>query len=134
MFFEKLCVRKRIECEVITPWMTRILEIGSRQINDMNKIYSVVWNASMGCWVVASELATAKGKTSGSSCVAGARILSGGGVENFPCRQIFAENFSGGVRCGASVNGACLIHKQFCWVMRHLLHWYRWDHPDSKQD
>ncbi|MBX7277181.1 ESPR domain-containing protein [Pseudomonas sp. ERGC3:01] len=89
MFFEKLCVRKRIECEVITPWMTRILEIGSRQINDMNKIYSVVWNASMGCWVVASELATAKGKTSGSSCVAGARILSGGRCRELPLQTDF---------------------------------------------
>jgi hypothetical protein len=34
--------------------------------NAMNKIYRIVWNATIGKWVVASELATRRGK-SGSS-------------------------------------------------------------------
>ena len=39
------------------------IEVGSRQINKMNKIYSVVWNASIGCWMVASELACRQTKS-----------------------------------------------------------------------
>ncbi|MBD8093243.1 hypothetical protein IFT48_24930, partial [Pseudomonas fluorescens] len=52
-------------------------EVGSRQINKMNKIYSVVWNASIGCWAVVSELVSAKGKRSGSSCALGGGMSSG---------------------------------------------------------
>ncbi|MFN3288948.1 MAG: ESPR domain-containing protein [Acinetobacter sp.] len=30
----------------------------------VNKIYKVIWNASIGAWVAVSELATAKGHSS----------------------------------------------------------------------
>ncbi|WP_442316357.1 ESPR-type extended signal peptide-containing protein, partial [Acinetobacter rudis] len=37
----------------------------------MNKIYRVIWNASLGAWVAVSELAKSKGKRSSSSAVIG---------------------------------------------------------------
>lgn len=45
----------------------------------MNKVYKVIWNASLGAWVAVSELATAKGKSSKSKTV-GAVLLAVSGV------------------------------------------------------
>ncbi|MDQ9017292.1 ESPR-type extended signal peptide-containing protein [Acinetobacter rudis] len=37
----------------------------------MNKIYRVIWNASLGAWVAVSELAKSKGKSSSQSSIVG---------------------------------------------------------------
>ncbi|NMY86533.1 hypothetical protein HBR93_20705, partial [Pseudomonas sp. WS 5411] len=57
--------------------MTLISEFGFNQIKVMNKIYSVVWNSSMGCWMVVSELVAAKGKSARSRCFSGVGNSSG---------------------------------------------------------
>ena len=41
----------------------------------MNKVYNIIWNATLGLWVVASELS--KGKKKSSSRKTGLRIVSG---------------------------------------------------------
>ncbi|WP_109788090.1 ESPR domain-containing protein [Pseudomonas sp. OV226] len=42
----------------------------------MNRTFRLVWNKSLALWVVASELASAKGK---KGCVRSAGVLGGGG-------------------------------------------------------
>ena len=41
----------------------------------MNKIYKVIWNAALQCWVAVSELGKAKGKTK-SKKVLSAAVLT----------------------------------------------------------
>ncbi|WP_124372703.1 YadA-like family protein [Pseudomonas chlororaphis] len=46
----------------------------------MNKVYRTVYNHALDTWVAVSELVAAKGKRSGSRCVAGVGIASGDSV------------------------------------------------------
>src|SRR5690554_3383185 len=43
----------------------------------MNKVYRSIWNESLGAWVAASELTSARGKRSGRSATRGISTLVG---------------------------------------------------------
>lgn len=43
----------------------------------MNKVYKVIWNASIGAWVATSEIAKSKTKTKSKTLNVSAAVLSG---------------------------------------------------------
>ena len=43
----------------------------------MNKIYKVIWNAALQCWVAVSELGKAKGKTKSKKVLSAAVLVQG---------------------------------------------------------
>lgn len=57
----------------------------------MNKIYRVIWNASLGAWVAVSELA--KGKSKSSTKTVGAVVAIIGAV-TFSAGAFAAENIA----------------------------------------
>ena len=42
----------------------------------MNKIYKVIWNAALQCWVAVSELGKAKGKTKSKKVLSAAAVMA----------------------------------------------------------
>ena len=69
----------------------------------MNKVYKVVWNASIGAWVATSELAKSKTKTKSNVLNLSAAILAG--AISFSPAAFAATNTEGGVGSGTSISG-----------------------------
>ncbi|WP_353172017.1 ESPR-type extended signal peptide-containing protein, partial [Acinetobacter rudis] len=60
----------------------------------MNKVYKVIWNASVGAWVAVSELATAKGKSSKSVKVMTAASMLLGATVTFSADALAGTELS----------------------------------------
>ncbi|MCU4502107.1 trimeric autotransporter adhesin Ata [Acinetobacter sp. WU_MDCI_Abxe161] len=69
----------------------------------MNKVYKVVWNASIGAWVATSELAKGKTKTKSKTLNVSAAILVG--AISFSATAFAATNTEGGLGAGTSISG-----------------------------
>ncbi|MCH7382398.1 trimeric autotransporter adhesin Ata [Acinetobacter dispersus] len=69
----------------------------------MNKVYKVVWNASIGAWVATSELAKSKTKTKSNVLNLSAAILVG--AISFSPAAFAAQNIGGGGGSGTSISG-----------------------------
>lgn len=70
----------------------------------MNKVYKVIWNASIGAWVATSEIAKSKTKTKSKTLNLSAAVLSG--VICFAPNVFAGTNTEGGVGQGTSISGA----------------------------
>ncbi|MFC3171855.1 ESPR-type extended signal peptide-containing protein [Acinetobacter vivianii] len=70
----------------------------------MNKVYKVVWNASIGAWVATSELAKSKTKTKSKISNLTAAVLVG--AISFSPAAFAAKNIEGGDGSGTSISGA----------------------------
>ncbi|MCH7315325.1 trimeric autotransporter adhesin Ata [Acinetobacter sp. ANC 3882] len=68
----------------------------------MNKVYKVVWNASIGAWVATSELAKSKTKTKSNVLNLSAAILAG--AISFSPSAFAATNIEGGAGSGTSIS------------------------------
>lgn len=74
----------------------------------MNKVYSIIWNAVLGIWVVVSELTKGKKKSSSRKTVAvlaagalsGASMLASAQPINAVGERNFYNDFSGGISAG----------------------------------
>ncbi|MDC4371728.1 trimeric autotransporter adhesin Ata [Acinetobacter baumannii] len=69
----------------------------------MNKVYKVIWNASIGAWVASSEIAKSKTKTKSKTLNLSAAVLSG--VICFAPNAFAGTNTEGGVGQGTSISG-----------------------------
>ncbi|HCA5309403.1 TPA: trimeric autotransporter adhesin Ata [Acinetobacter baumannii] len=69
----------------------------------MNKVYKVIWNASIGAWVATSEIAKSKTKTKSKTLNISAAVLSG--VICFAPNAFAGTNTEGGVGQGTSISG-----------------------------
>ncbi|MDC5250693.1 trimeric autotransporter adhesin Ata [Acinetobacter baumannii] len=69
----------------------------------MNKVYKVIWNASIGAWVATSEIAKSKTKTKSKTLNVSAAVLSG--VICFAPNAFAGTNTEGGVGQGTSISG-----------------------------
>jgi len=69
----------------------------------MNKVYKVVWNASIGAWVATSELAKSKTKTKSKISNLTAAVLVG--AISFSPAAFAAQNIGGGSGSGTSISG-----------------------------
>ncbi|WP_420684129.1 trimeric autotransporter adhesin Ata [Acinetobacter baumannii] len=69
----------------------------------MNKVYKVIWNASIGAWVATSEIAKSKTKTKSKTLNVSAAILSG--VICFAPNAFAGTNTEGGIGQGTSISG-----------------------------
>ncbi|MDV7567392.1 trimeric autotransporter adhesin Ata [Acinetobacter baumannii] len=69
----------------------------------MNKVYKVIWNASIGAWVATSEIAKSKTKTKSKTLNLSAAILSG--VICFVPNAFAGTNTEGGIGQGTSISG-----------------------------
>ncbi|WP_374974356.1 trimeric autotransporter adhesin Ata [Acinetobacter venetianus] len=69
----------------------------------MNKVYKVVWNASLGAWVATSELAKSKTKTKSKILNLSAAVLVG--AISFSPTAFAATNIGGGSGSGTSISG-----------------------------
>ncbi len=69
----------------------------------MNKVYKVIWNASIGAWVATSEIAKSKTKTKSKTLNLSAAVLSG--VICFASNAFAGTNTEGGVGQGISISG-----------------------------
>ncbi|MDV7383534.1 trimeric autotransporter adhesin Ata [Acinetobacter baumannii] len=70
----------------------------------MNKVYKVIWSASIGAWVATSEIAKSKTKTKSKTLNLSAAVLSG--VICFAPNAFAGTNTEGGVGQGTSISGA----------------------------
>ncbi|HHQ1839621.1 TPA: trimeric autotransporter adhesin Ata [Acinetobacter baumannii] len=70
----------------------------------MNKVYKVIWNASIGAWVATSEIAKSKTKTKSKTLNLSAAVLSG--VICFAPNAFAGTNTEGEVGQGTSISGA----------------------------
>ncbi|MFX5407353.1 trimeric autotransporter adhesin Ata [Acinetobacter baumannii] len=70
----------------------------------MNKVYKVIWNASIGAWVATSEIAKSKTKTKSKTLNLSAAVLSS--VICFAPNAFAGTNTEGGVGQGTSISGA----------------------------
>ncbi|WP_327857945.1 ESPR-type extended signal peptide-containing protein [Acinetobacter guillouiae] len=68
----------------------------------MNKIYKVIWNATLSAWVAVSELAKGKTKSSKVTGIVGAVVAIVGAISFSP--DAFAGGYSAG---GGNINAAC---------------------------
>ncbi|MDO6646597.1 ESPR-type extended signal peptide-containing protein, partial [Acinetobacter guillouiae] len=68
----------------------------------MNKIYKVIWNATLSAWVAVSELAKGKTKSSKITGSVGAVVAIVGAISFSP--DAFAGGYSAG---GGNINAAC---------------------------
>ncbi|WP_312050265.1 ESPR-type extended signal peptide-containing protein, partial [Acinetobacter courvalinii] len=71
----------------------------------MNKVYKVVWNASIGAWVATSELAKSKTKTKSKILNLSAAVLVG--AISFSPAAFAASGIGGGTGSGTSISGTC---------------------------
>ncbi|HFD2188084.1 TPA: trimeric autotransporter adhesin Ata [Acinetobacter baumannii] len=69
----------------------------------MNKVYKVIWNASIRAWVATSEIAKSKTKTKSKTLNVSAAVLSG--VICFAPNAFAGTNTEGGVGQGTSISG-----------------------------
>ncbi|MFI8146939.1 trimeric autotransporter adhesin Ata [Acinetobacter sp. ABJ_C5_2] len=69
----------------------------------MNKVYKVIWNASIGAWVATSEIAKGKTKTKSKTLNVSAVVLTG--VISFAPNTFAGTNTDGGVGQGTSISG-----------------------------
>ncbi|HEO1782255.1 TPA: trimeric autotransporter adhesin Ata [Acinetobacter baumannii] len=69
----------------------------------MNKVYKVIWNASIGAWVATSEIAKSKTKTKSKTLNLSAAVLSG--VICFAPNAFAGTNTEGGIGQGTSIYG-----------------------------
>ncbi|EPK3178236.1 trimeric autotransporter adhesin Ata [Acinetobacter baumannii] len=69
----------------------------------MNKVYKVIWNASIGAWVATSEIAKSKTKTKSKTLNVSAAVLSG--VICFAPNAFAGTNTVGGIGQGTSISG-----------------------------
>ncbi|MFW1728395.1 trimeric autotransporter adhesin Ata [Acinetobacter baumannii] len=69
----------------------------------MNKVYKVIWNASIGAWVATSEIAKNKTKTKSKTLNVSAAVLSG--VICFAPNAFAGTNTEGGIGQGTSISG-----------------------------
>ncbi|HHP7910068.1 TPA: trimeric autotransporter adhesin Ata [Acinetobacter baumannii] len=69
----------------------------------MNKVYKVIWNASIGAWVATSEIAKSKTKTKSKTLNLSAAVLSG--VICFAPNAFAGTNIEGGIGQGTSISG-----------------------------
>ncbi|MEO9279460.1 trimeric autotransporter adhesin Ata [Acinetobacter sp. WA-87] len=69
----------------------------------MNKVYKVIWNASIGAWVATSEIAKGKTKTKSKTLNASAIILTI--LISFTPNAFAGTNTEGGVGQGTSISG-----------------------------
>ncbi|MDO3665778.1 ESPR-type extended signal peptide-containing protein [Acinetobacter higginsii] len=69
----------------------------------MNKVYKVVWNASIGAWVATSELAKSKTKTKSKVLNLSAAVLVG--AISFSPAAFAAQGADGGTGSGTSISG-----------------------------
>ncbi|GEM_PF-138977 len=69
----------------------------------MNKVYKVIWNASIGAWVATSEIAKGKTKTKSKTLNVSAVVLTG--VISFAPNAFAGTNTEGGVGQGTSISG-----------------------------
>ncbi|MEQ1110028.1 trimeric autotransporter adhesin Ata [Acinetobacter seifertii] len=69
----------------------------------MNKVYKVIWNASIGAWVATSEIAKGKTKTKSKTLNASAIILTS--LISFTPNAFAGTNTEGGVGQGTSISG-----------------------------
>ncbi|HCA5024590.1 TPA: trimeric autotransporter adhesin Ata [Acinetobacter baumannii] len=69
----------------------------------MNKVYKVIWNASIRAWVATSEIAKSKTKTKSKTLNVSAAVLSG--VICFAPNAFAGTNTEGGIGQGTSISG-----------------------------
>ncbi len=69
----------------------------------MNKVYKVIWNASIGVWVATSEIAKGKTKTKSKTLNVSAVVLTS--VISFAPNAFAGTNTDGGVGQGTSISG-----------------------------
>ncbi|MEQ1202139.1 trimeric autotransporter adhesin Ata [Acinetobacter nosocomialis] len=69
----------------------------------MNKVYKVIWNASIGAWVATSEIAKGKTKTKSKTLNVSAVVLTS--VISFAPNAFAGTNTEGGVGQGTSISG-----------------------------
>ncbi|MBD0445513.1 trimeric autotransporter adhesin Ata [Acinetobacter nosocomialis] len=69
----------------------------------MNKVYKVIWNASIGAWVATSEIAKGKTKTKSKTLNVSAVVLTS--VISFVPNAFAGTNTEGGVGQGTSISG-----------------------------
>ncbi|AHB92233.1 trimeric autotransporter adhesin Ata [Acinetobacter baumannii] len=69
----------------------------------MNKVYKVIWNASIGAWVATSEIAKSKTKTKSKTLNVSTAVLSG--VICFAPNAFAGTNTEGGIGQGTSISG-----------------------------
>ncbi|THV11439.1 trimeric autotransporter adhesin Ata [Acinetobacter baumannii] len=69
----------------------------------MNKVYKVIWNASIGAWVATSEIAKSKTKTKSKTLNLSAAVLSG--VICFAPNAFAGTNTEAGIGQGTSISG-----------------------------
>jgi len=69
----------------------------------MNKVYKVIWNASIGAWVATSEIAKGKTKTKSKTLNVSAVVLAG--VISFAPHAFAGTNTDGGLGQGTSISG-----------------------------
>ncbi|WP_349324956.1 trimeric autotransporter adhesin Ata [Acinetobacter baumannii] len=69
----------------------------------MNKVYKVIWNASIGAWVATSEIAKSKTKTKSKTLNVSAAVFSG--VICFAPNAFAGTNTEGGIGQGTSISG-----------------------------
>ena len=86
----------------------------------MNKIYKVIWNAALQCWVAVSELGKAKGKTKSKKVLSAAAVMavSAVGVStnveaavNYATGTTFGNGMAIGSSSYANTNAAAYGHK-----------------------
>ena len=85
----------------------------------MNKIYKVIWNAALQCWVAVSELGKAKGKTKSKKVLSAAAVMavSAVGVStnveaavNYATGTTFGNGMAIGSSSNANTNAAAYGH------------------------
>ncbi|MDR2249118.1 trimeric autotransporter adhesin Ata [Acinetobacter sp.] len=69
----------------------------------MNKVYKVIWNASIGAWVATSEIAKGKTKTKSKTLNVSAAILTS--AISFVPNAFAGTNTEGGIGQGTSISG-----------------------------
>ena len=86
----------------------------------MNKIYKVIWNAALQCWVAVSELGKAKGKTKPKKVLSAAAVMavSAVGVStnveaavNYATGTTFGGGMAIGSRSYANINATAYGHE-----------------------
>ncbi len=80
-----------------------VVEFGICLRSFMNKVYKVIWNASIGAWVATSEIAKSKTKTKSKTLNVSAAVLSG--VICFAPNAFAGTNTEGGIGQGTSISG-----------------------------
>ena len=85
----------------------------------MNKIYKVIWNATLSAWVAVSELAKGKTKSSKTTGSVGAVVAIVGAISFSP--DVLAGGYSAG---GGNINAACKQYKYNNRANRCYCNWW----------